>query len=82
MAGKEHQVGVIGYGLSAKVFQIPFILASKGFERQLDPAIDSTKLCEYRRLIFTPDGEMGTKVFWELGDFRSYSILSIEVIPC
>ncbi|KAF9888249.1 hypothetical protein FE257_008818 [Aspergillus nanangensis] len=32
MTGKKYQVGVIGYGLSAKVFQIPFILASKGFE--------------------------------------------------
>ena len=26
------QVGVVGYGLSAKVFQIPFILASPEFE--------------------------------------------------
>jgi predicted dehydrogenase len=32
MADKKYQVGVIGYGLSAKIFQIPFILASKDFE--------------------------------------------------
>ncbi|KAE8324088.1 oxidoreductase [Aspergillus sergii] len=29
---KKYQVGVIGYGLSAKIFQIPFIEASNDFE--------------------------------------------------
>lgn len=29
---KKYQVGVIGYGLSAKVFQIPYILSNPGFE--------------------------------------------------
>lgn len=31
MTDKVYQVGVIGYGLSAKVFQIPFFSAVKGF---------------------------------------------------
>ncbi|KAH8749720.1 oxidoreductase, NAD-binding domain protein [Diaporthe sp. PMI_573] len=29
---KKYQVGVIGYGLSAKVFQIPYIQSNPGFE--------------------------------------------------
>lgn len=31
MADKVYQVGVIGYGLSARVFHIPFVSAAKGF---------------------------------------------------
>ncbi|KAJ5626372.1 NAD binding Rossmann fold oxidoreductase [Penicillium lagena] len=32
MAVKKYQIGVIGYGLSAKIFQIPYILAAQDFE--------------------------------------------------
>jgi predicted dehydrogenase len=34
MATETYRVGVIGYGLSAKVFQIPYILASSRFRLQ------------------------------------------------
>lgn len=32
MANKNYRVGLIGYGLSARIFQIPFIADSKDFE--------------------------------------------------
>lgn len=34
MASQPYRVGIIGYGLSAKVFQIPYILANPRFRLQ------------------------------------------------
>lgn len=49
MAGKKYNVGVIGYGLSAKIFHIPFINAVDDFnlyavvQRNPQPENDAAK---------------------------------------